>query len=75
MKIVTNKHWREIQYNDDGPYIEYKGFHLPLDDFTQWNHDDHWHAVHYDSFFSGVVIRVSSDGDYCQVGTAYAYKY
>lgn len=71
MKIVTNWHWREIQYDFDGcPYIDYKGFHLPLDVFDRWN-DSYWHGAHFDSFFSAVVIRLSSDGEYCQVGTAY----
>ena len=57
------------QYGDysDG-FIEYRGFWYHLGDFMRGGVEG-WHGVHADSFFSGVVIRLSEDGEQYQIGT------
>ena len=55
-------------------WILYRGVYYHLSDFmsTQGFTDEpvaKWHGYAGDSFFSGVVIRVSDDGEQYQIGT------
>lgn len=52
-------------------FIEYKGcwYHLAMFERT---HVEGWDGQHCDSFFSGVLIRLSSDGEQYQIASFYA---
>ena len=54
--------------NFDG-YIHYKGYWYHLSEFMSHSPDDSWDGSKADSFFSGVVIRLSEDGEEYQIGT------
>lgn len=55
-------------------FICYRGAWYHLSDFERRDPRsiEGWHGVHCDSFFSGVVIRLSSDGERYQIGTMIA---
>lgn len=64
----------EFSYHDDDVtdgYFRYKGVWYHLDMFMRGDPtgDGYWDGAHGDSFFSGVVIKLSDDGDAFQVGT------
>jgi hypothetical protein len=64
-------YWTPDQTPDDG-YFCYRGNWYHLDDFMVSSDEDLaklWDGVNYDSYFSGVVIKVSKDGETYQVGT------
>lgn len=83
-EITTNHHWHEFLswydlteketldadvHRDDGIYMRYRGWVYSLDEFMNLGVPDGWHGVHSDSFFSGVLIRVSDDGEMYQIAT------
>lgn len=58
---------------DDG-FFKYRGNWYHLDDFMRCSDSPDsdisaWHGYHGDSYFSGVLIRLSSDGEQYQVAT------
>ena len=58
-----------------GGFFQYKGWWYHLDDFmlsTDPAIADHWHGIHTDTFFSGVLIRLSDDGEQYQIATVYS---
>jgi hypothetical protein len=77
---------RDFDYQDEDDatdgFFKYRGVWYHLDQFMRFGfpfggHPEDspfkdWHAYAGDSFFSGVVIRVSSDGEQYQVGTYYS---
>jgi hypothetical protein len=65
--------WTSEEEHYDG-FFNYKGWWYHLDEFMAHDikHDGsrhRWDGYHSDSFFSGVVIRLSKDGERFQVGT------
>lgn len=49
----------------------YKGNAYPLSEFTRINNIpafEGWHGYIADTFFSGVLIKISEDGDFYQIG-------
>lgn len=80
---LTEKQAADFDYIDseDFPthnFIKYKGMIYDYGEFMTCstlprdNPLTDWHGHHSDSFFSGVVIRTSSDGEMYQIGTFYA---
>jgi hypothetical protein len=72
---------RDFDYQDEDDatdgFFKYRGVWYHLDQFMRIEHSPDsqfstWHAYAGDSFFSGMVIRVSSDGEQYQVGTYYS---
>ena len=71
----------EFDYQDhedviDG-FIQYRGCWYHLDGFMSiQNHGDadfsSWHGYASDSYFSGVLIRISEDGEQYQIATYYS---
>jgi hypothetical protein len=53
-------------------FIEYHGCWYHLSQFVRSGAPEGWQGAHGDSFFSGVVIRLSSDGERYQIGTYYS---
>jgi hypothetical protein len=62
--------WMREGEGEDG-FIQYRGWWYHLGDFmrTEGAIPD-WHGYHGDSAFSGVVIKVSDDGEEYMVGTS-----
>lgn len=68
----------QFSYHDDDVsdgYFNYRGYWYHLDQFMRFNYPGPpkawkgWQASHPDSFFSGILIRLSEDGDEYQVAT------
>lgn len=55
---------------DDG-FIHYHGVWYHLSQFMKGGVAG-WDGAHSDSFFSGIMIRLSSDGEQYQIGTYFA---
>ena len=84
VKIISNYHWREFKYRYEVPenilesefdwcdsldnFFCYRGTWYHLSEFLRTELDD-WLGYKSDSFFSGIVINISRDGEYYQVGT------
>jgi hypothetical protein len=63
----TNKaHALHCDYSDG--FISYKGCWYHLSQFERTTVDG-WTGQHCDSFYSGVLIRLSSDGERYQIAT------
>lgn len=61
------------EYNTFG-FFRYRGVWYNLDDFMVWQSGVHpfgkcWQAYLSDSYFSGILIEVSADGEQYRVGT------
>ena len=57
-----------------GSFLRYKGYCYSLDDFMWIKHNSNpdfsgWTGYHSNSFFSGVVIKLSDDTFQYQIGT------
>lgn len=66
----TNEaHEKSGDYSDG--FLEYRGVWYHLADFTRGGIPG-WDGAHGDSFFSGVVIRLSKDGEAYQIGTYFS---
>lgn len=71
--------YQDAEEVSDG-FLEYLGCWYHLDMFMRVGYpgpfgqttEDGWQGSHNDSFFSGVVIRLSDDGEQYQIGTFYA---
>ena len=64
--------WMTDDDYDNATFFEYKGQYYYLGDFLRTPptaFSDEWHAYLPDSFFSGVLIRVSACSDYVIAGT------
>jgi hypothetical protein len=66
----------EFDYQDpedtiDG-FFRYRGSWYHLDGFMRDGAPDGWHGFAADTFFSGVAIRLSDDGEQYQVATVFA---
>ena len=65
--------WPEDDYIDG--FFQYRGIWYHTADFMRWTcpQDDNpmekWDGYHGDSFFSGVLIKLSNDGEQYQVAT------
>ena len=60
--------------NDGESFFRYKGWCYRLGDFMRIMHDEFkgWHGYHSDSFFSGVLIKITDCGDSVIVGTYFS---
>jgi len=87
MQIITNNHWRNLEYGyqlseseraefdylediDSANFIRYKGRVYDLGEFMRAPEPlaTDWDGYRSDSFFSGVVIKLSQCGDACKIG-------
>lgn len=59
--------WLDEEDGSDG-FIRYRGRHYHVSEFLMYEHK-YWHGYISDSFFSGVFIRLSSDGEQYQIAT------
>jgi len=63
---------------DSENFIKYRGVYYSLSDFMRIDHNAidpdlaYWDGVHSDSFFSGVLIKLSNCGDGYQIATYYS---
>ena len=56
--------------DDSGSFFQYRGVWYSLEDFTRAPESlAGWDGCHGDSFFSGVVIRLTDDGESVVCGT------
>lgn len=55
----------------DGTFIKYRNVFYSLDEFMRNDTAGFgtWHGYKSDSFFSGVLIRISDDGEQYQIAT------
>ncbi len=76
---LTEKQKAEFDYIadiDSHHFIKYKGriidpgefISVPMDSFL----DVGWHGYQADGFFSGLVIRISDDGEQYKIGTYFS---
>ena len=67
--------WTDEGHEANGDYSDgficYKGYWYHLADFMRSTTVEGWHGYHGDSYFSGVLIRVSDDGETYQIATYY----
>ena len=67
MEIKTNNRWKRFKYQNEVPA------RILRDQFDYQSEEDGTDEfVCSDSFFSGIVIRVSSDGEMYQIGTYFS---
>lgn len=72
-KILASEFdWTNEGHENDGDYddgfICYRGCWYHVSEFMRGGIEG-WDGSHADSFFSGVVIKLSSDGETYQIGT------
>ena len=87
MNIISNHQWRNFLYwyelpekakadldyaSEDEAFLKYKGNYYALNDFMRGSLIEGWHGHSPDSFFSGVLIRLSDDGYQYQIGRYYS---
>ena len=63
--------WIDQEEIDTHNFFKYRGCVYSLDQFMRFNGGglDEWDGYAGDSYFSGVVIKLSDDGEQYQVGT------
>ena len=64
----------DVDEFDSHGFIKYKGIYYDAGEFMRCddspdNEISTWHGYHADSYFSGVLIRCSDDGDQYQIAT------
>jgi hypothetical protein len=85
---LTEKERAEFDYYKDAEeldcsmFVRYLGEVYALDQFTRHGSNwcrlpefsplNEWHGHHNDSFFSGILIRLSDDGETCVMGCFYS---
>jgi hypothetical protein len=81
---LTEKEQKEydfLDFTEDGEgfwgrFFRYKHWTYLLDDFMRIDANspfpEKWHGYHSDSFFSGIVIQLSDDGEAVVAGTYYS---
>lgn len=61
-----------LNYADEsGSFFKYRGVYYSIEEFMRienWPEMKNWHAYSSDSYFSGVLIRLSNDGEQYQIG-------
>lgn len=63
--------WLDEEDGSDG-FIKYRGRYYHVSEFMRTDSNPNlafWHGYISDSFFSGVLIRLSSDGEQYQIAT------
>lgn len=69
-------HWLNGSQFDEQTFIKYKGQYYALNEFMTIEHAGDvfkgWHGYLSDSYFSGVLLRVSDDGEQYQIATYYS---
>ena len=78
--IYGANRWQQIYYNAKGEaYVRHYGRRYSLDLFMRVNMDHHppdwmteFHGIHNDSFFSGVLIKLSDCGESAKVFTYFS---
>lgn len=72
VKVLTE----QFDYQDENEALDgffcYRGTWYHLDEFLRDGAPQGWHGFAADSFFSGVVIELSRDGEQYRVGTLIA---
>ena len=61
-----------IRAENDGNYFKYKGEYYDLADFLAHENsseDGYWHGACAQSFFTGIVVRLTDDNEGVIVGT------
>jgi hypothetical protein len=87
MKITTNNHYRNILNACDltpkelkgfdylgegeGSFIRYKGRVWELGEFTRTDLEG-WNGINHDTYFSGVLIKLSKDSEAVKIGYFYS---
>lgn len=86
MTITTNHHAYPILYwhdltrkeqadNDwgaeDHSFVRYRGNVIPMENFMRTEFMDEWDGIAPTSYFSGVAIKLSNDGETCKLATIY----
>ena len=70
--LVSQFDWTDADFAAHGDYSDgficYRNTWYHLGDFMRGGVDG-WHGSHANSFFSGVLIRLSDDGEEYQIGT------
>ena len=70
--------WTNEAHEEHGDYsdgfFQYRGYWYHLSDFMRWTcpqegFEQYWDGYSSDSFFSGVFIKISDDGEEYQIGT------
>jgi hypothetical protein len=73
--LASQFDWTDEAHAELGDYSDgflcYRGHWYHLGDFMRGGVEG-WDGAHGDSYFSGVVIRVSDDGETYQIGTYFA---
>lgn len=75
-KALKDFDWLKDAEDEDG-FMNYRGRWYHLQEFMRLDAKapdalSKWHGYSADSYFSGVVIRVSSDGEQYQIGTYFS---
>lgn len=77
--MLTARERAEFDYMDDvndGSFFRYRGAIYDIGEFMRISGTDspfkEWHGYAGDSYFSGVLIRLSSDGDSVIIGRYYS---
>ena len=74
--LVDQFDYQDLETETDG-FILYRGIWYHLDMFMRVGYpgpfgqtmEGLWHGSHADTFFSGIVVRLSEDGETYQIGT------
>jgi hypothetical protein len=66
--IYKDYDWLDPQDKSDN-WIEYRRSWYHVSDFMRCQNFSGWHGYHCDSFFSGVLVEISDDGEQYRIGT------
>lgn len=71
---LTPKERKEFDYMSDEEidspkFLRYKGWVYSINDFISTENFPGWHGYKSDSYFSGVLIELSKDGESYRIGT------
>ena len=63
--------WIDPDEIDGYSFVKYKGYVYSLDQFMRVDHyiPGNWDGIRHDSFFSGVLIKLSECGEAYQIAT------
>ena len=70
---LTPKERKEFDYMTDEEidstnFLRYRKWVYSINDFMRSEHFDGWHGYYSGSFFSGVLIELSNDGESYKIG-------
>lgn len=57
---------------EDASFIHYRNTWYELGQFVRQNSFPDWDGVHNDSFFSGVLVKLSEDGEQYMIASYYS---